>query len=231
MFLEMGILTNLLYKTRFANLVLPGYNYLFTPAQLAFLVEALTSTEAVPGNIIEVGCHQGRTSVYLCRHLDCLRSKKAYYALDTFDGFNRRDLDFEIDVRKKDPGLRTHFRDTRKVWFDAAMRLVDARRVTSIQADAAAFDYSQLGALSIALVDVDLYLPVKRALRAIWPLILPGGVMIADDCQPSEFYDGALVAYSEVCEELGIRPEICHDRLGVLRKPFERVCTSEARLG
>jgi hypothetical protein len=219
MFHGTGFLTNLLYKTPFAGLVLPQYNYLFTPAQLGFLIESLTSTKDVPGNVIEVGCHQGRTTLLLCKHLDCLQSAKTYYALDTFDGFTPRDLAFEIDHRGKHPGLRSQFRDTRKAWFDAAMRLGNASRVRSIQADAGSFDFSQLGPLSFALLDVDLYQPIKATLRGIWPLMAPGGLVIVDDCQASDYYDGALVAYTEFCEESRTASNICHDRLGLWQKP------------
>ena len=108
-------------------------------------MNCLTDTAEVPGDVIEVGCHQGRTSVFLNRHLDDLKSEKRYYALDTFEGFTERDLNHEINVRGKNSDLRSQFHDSKKQWFDAAMELNKANRVTSFKADAATFNYSQLG--------------------------------------------------------------------------------------
>lgn len=58
--------------------------------------------------------------------------------------------------------------------------------MTSIQADASKFDYSTVTPISFALVDLDLYLPMKSALLEVFSVISHGGVLVADDREPSK---------------------------------------------
>ncbi len=46
------------------------YAYMFTPAQLAFLLRCLEQTEHVPGAVVEIGRASGRTTVFLNKYLD-----------------------------------------------------------------------------------------------------------------------------------------------------------------
>ena len=48
--------------------------------------------------------------------------------------------------------------------------------------------------------------------------MLPGGIIVCDDCLPSGLYDGALLAYQEMVAEKGLTARIVHDKLGVIAK-------------
>ncbi len=213
-----GLLSRLLYHSPFFALVAAGYPYFFTPAQLGFLCDCLDETGNLPGCVVEIGCNRGSTTIFLNRHLRDRGIQKSYYALDTFSGFTRRDVSHEVEARGKAPSLGTHFAVNDQRWFDRSMQLAGFPNVHSIKCDAAEFDYSSLGPIALALCDVDLYLPTKSALKGTYDHLLPGGIIVCDDCLPSGPYDGALMAYQEMVAENGSAPRIVHDKLGVITK-------------
>jgi predicted O-methyltransferase YrrM len=214
-----GLLSRLLYHTPLFPLVAARYPYFFTPAQLAFLCDCLDETLNLPGCVVEVGCARGSTTIFLNRHLQARGIQKQYYALDTFTGFTRRDVSHEVEARGKSTSLDTHFTVNDQRWFDRSMQLAGCRNVHSIKCDAVAFDYSSLGPIALALCDVDLYLPTKSALKGTYDHLLPGGLIVCDDCVSSGPYDGALLAYREIVAESGSAERIVHEKLGVIAKP------------
>jgi hypothetical protein len=48
----------------------PIYRYCFTPPQLCFLCHCIEVTKQVAGNIAEVGCFDGSTTVFLNKYMD-----------------------------------------------------------------------------------------------------------------------------------------------------------------
>jgi hypothetical protein len=46
-----------------------------------------------------------------------------------------------------------------------------------------------------------------------------GGIIIVDDCQPDQMWDGALQAYEEFARERNLPMEIALEKLGVVRLP------------
>ncbi len=77
------------------------YDYSFTPRQLAFLVHSLDEVAAVEGDVVEVGCAYGLTTVFLNKHLADVASPKRYICVDTFEGFTARDAAYEETARGK----------------------------------------------------------------------------------------------------------------------------------
>lgn len=208
-----------LSRTRLARLVAHSYPYNFTPRQLCFLAGCIDRTAALSGAIAEVGVYRGYTTMFLNAHMDAEGIEKAYYAIDTFSGFVAEQLDHERAKRRKAPFIgvmRTAFADHSKTLFDRQFALSGVRRVRSIQADAAAFDYTAIAPLSFVLIDVDLYIPVLRALEKVVPLMQRGGIIVVDDCAPHHLYDGALQAYTEFVAAAGLPSNIVHSKLGVI---------------
>jgi predicted O-methyltransferase YrrM len=70
----------------------------------------------------------------------------------------------------------------------------------------------------LALLDVDLYLPTKKALPRICGATANGGVIIVDDVKNNTAYDGAYHAYMEFCEMMRISPRIIGSKCGLIYK-------------
>lgn len=196
---------------------MPHYSYMFTPAQLAFLVSCLDQTSSLPGPILEVGCARGHTTLYLNQHMDACGLEKPYICLDTFSGFTERDIRYEVHDRKKDPRFTWHgFGNNDQRWFDRAMELNGVHRVRSIQTDVNEFEFSGIENISFCLLDVDLYLPAKACLEKLPPKMAKGGIMVIDDCAPGTVFDGAHQAYQEFVRNQTLPNRTVCGKLGVL---------------
>ena len=204
---------------RGARWLTPQYHFAFDPEQLWLLCDQLDSVADVDGSVLEVGCAQGATTIYLNKHLDQRGRPRPYFCVDTFSGFTARDIEHERTRGHDDDYEDFDFNSPQL--FTAAMRLAGLRdRVTVTQADIVEHDLAAAAPVAFALVDVDLYVPMLAGLRKVWPILAPGGVIVVDDCLPNSKWDGALEAYVEVCEELGQPVDIRAGKLGLLRRPL-----------
>lgn len=210
-----------LFNSPLRRFVFPRYVYEFTPAQLCYLCQCLEQTRNLEGAVLEVGCANGATTTFLNKYMDAQGIEKPYHAVDTFAGFVTDDVAFEVANRRKTKTMYAgRFEANKKKWFDATMRQHRITRVRSVLADVNTFDLTSLGRVSFVLLDVDLYRPIKKALQELYASLVPGGIIVVDDCDPANFHwDGAHEAYNEFMESLARLPEIIHRKLGVVAKP------------
>ncbi|HUH61358.1 MAG TPA: TylF/MycF/NovP-related O-methyltransferase [Terracidiphilus sp.] len=202
---------------RFTRLGAPAYPYIVEPIQLATLVSEIERLKDVRGSILEVGVAWGMTSRFICEHLSaCGRPWERFYAIDTFESFEPKDVDFEINHRGK---TRAQVSGFDYLDFDAWRRnFRNFKFLTALKADCSAFDYEKVAPIKIAFVDVDLYLPTKSALRLIYAQLCEGGVILVDDVVQPSRWDGAYQAYSEFCAEAGLPFQMIGNKMGVIRK-------------
>ena len=193
------------------------YPYMNPPSQLMELAKQLLSVEA-PGAAVEVGCNQGWTTCFLVEALMERGVKRDYVCIDTFNGFTTEDVTFEYKMRGKTAGLYDDFfLINDPAWLKASISRFGYTNVHVERADAATFDYGSIGQIAFALVDVDLYRPVRASLERILPNMAKGGVVMVDDCDPRDYqWDGAYQAYEEVCQERNIQPEIVCQKFGII---------------
>ena len=195
------------------------YDYMFSPNQLIFLTQCLTETRDVPGCCVEIGCAYGRTTAFLRKFMDENEIAKPYYALDTFKGFVPEHLDYETERRDKDQGVDLWFVNNKKSWFDHSLKISGVKSVTSIECDAANFDFDSIAPISFALLDVDLYLPMIQILPKLYRNLSKGGFILVDDCMPHAYWDGSLAAYNEFVAAQGLEHKILFEKIGVIRRP------------
>ena len=198
------------------------YPYMFVPSQLAFLVECLDSTKLLTGAILEVGCAYGHTTVLLNTHLLTIGDKRKYYAIDTFSGFVKNDIEHEIKVRKNPLSARyfeLQFAGNSQAKFDKTLVANGHQNVISVQADVNKYDFLEVSSISFCLLDVDFYQPVHESLPKLYDLLEEGGIIVVDDCDPlSREWDGAYQAYREFVDERDLPSDIRLGKLGIIRK-------------
>ena len=90
--------------------------------------------------------------------------------------------------------------------------------INLIQADCSKFDFDTIGPIKLTLLDVDLYLPTKKALENTFNATVKGGVIIVDDVREDNAYDGAHQAYIEFCNENNMQPNIIGNKCGIIYK-------------
>jgi len=206
--LKTGIQTQLFFNI---------YPYMFQPKQLIFLTECVKAVEKVPGCFVEAGCAYGATTIFLNKFMDDEGIDRPYYAIDTFSGFVDDHAEYEIKSRGKPKGLKKYFTENKKAWFDKRTNLHGANRVESFESDVAKFDFSSIGPIAFCLLDVDLYKPIKDVLPRVYENMSPGGIIVVDDCQAPNLWDGALQAYEEFVQQKALPNEIAVEKLGIIR--------------
>jgi O-methyltransferase len=195
------------------------YPYMFLPSEILELARQLLSVK-VPGAAIEVGCHQGWTTCFLVEALMEQGVKRDYVCIDTFTGFTLEDVAAEYKSRGKAVGVYDEdFVINDPKWLKAPVKRFGYSNVSVHMADATTFDYQALGKIAFALVDLDLYRPVRESLKRIIPHMAKGGVVVVDDCDDAKDcrWDGAYQAFMEFCKERNITPEIVCRKLGIIR--------------
>lgn len=197
------------------------YSFLFEPPQLAFIGNCIYETKDIEGSIIEIGCAEGMTTVFLKKYMNFYDIHKEYVCIDTFSGFTKADINYEAQKLKKDPDvLKTLFSFNRKSWVDRTLKMNKIYDVRTCVGDINVLDLKDINIdkISFALVDLDLYLPILSALEKFYPLLEEGGMIVVDDCTDHEYFDGAYLAYKEFCSKYNITEQIYEKRLGIIRK-------------
>jgi len=196
------------------------YHYMFSPSQMCFLISCVNQTKDVDGIYFEIGCAEGRTTVFLNKHMQDKGIKKKYICLDTFSGFTNEDMDFEHSKREKDKDvLKIQFVANKKKWVDSTLKMNNINDVETIESDINTFELSdsKFNKIAMCLLDVDLYKPVLSALNKVYDRMQKGGIIIVDDCKQDKYYDGALQAYMEFCKSKSIEPNIVEEKLGIIK--------------
>ena len=140
-----------------------------------------TLEQGTDGDVIELGCYIGTTTLFLRRVLDAHPSDKTLYAYDSFEGLpDKISQDSsgageqfkagELSIGRKQ--FLQEFRRanlkapiTHKGWFKdlAPTQLPDT--------------------ISFAFLDGDFYSSIMDSLRIVWPRLATGGVITIDDYQ------------------------------------------------
>jgi len=216
------MIKDVVFRTRYKDMMLAQYQYMFLPTQLMLLCECLEETRNIPGSIAEIGCAFGDTTIFLNKYMDEVGLEKDYVAVDTFSGFVTTDVDAELQREGKrafETNYRTYFSENKKLWYDRAVRRADINRVRSVETDVNLFDLRTLGPLSFCLLDVDLYRPMTKALPELYEALSPGGIIAVDDCDAEmDLWDSADHAYKEFVASIGKPVDIQRGKIGIIRK-------------
>ena len=196
----------------------PRYPYMFKPKQLQTLANLLLSTNC-KGSIVEVGCDQGWTTCYLAEAMKEAEMDRPYICIDTFSGFLKADYEFEYTKRNKEAqNYEGYFKINDKKWVDYSIQRAGYHNIRTSKADASTFNYETIAPIAFCLLDIDLYIPVKRALPKIFKHMSTEGIIVVDDCEQDGIWDGAYQAYIEFCNEIGIEQKIVCGQLGIIVK-------------
>jgi len=171
-------------------------------AFLAGLLELVSTTDALQGDIIELGTYKGGTTISLAHYLQLIGSKKKVYACDTFAGH-------PYGTSSKIWMAKSHFSDTnlehvqRKCELfhvDDRIRLVEGRFEDSLDP---ALRHEMF---SLAFIDCDLYQSAKYSLTWLTSHLTKGGVIVTHDYFSSSDIRKAV---HEWCRNNGLKVTLC----------------------
>lgn len=174
------------------------------PERQYLYLDALWRTRHLDGAVVEVGCYRGGTTLTAKRFLERIGSQRPYLAIDTFAGFDAEQ--FRVDASHGTPqSLEAAFSDNSLEQVRRALDRHGGHGVQLLKGDIVTLPESSLPpTISVALIDVDLEVPVFEGLKRLFPRVQRGGVLLVDDCPEGTVWAGARVGYRRFVQERGL---------------------------
>lgn len=131
------------------------------------------------GDIVELGCYAGTTSVFIRRLLNQQASNKAFHVYDSFEGLppksqqdnNAAGIDFEAGK------LYVSKADFMKVFRGASLQPPVVHKGWFGQLS----DRDMPEHIAFAFLDGDFYESILDSLKLVWPRMQSGGIVLIDD--------------------------------------------------
>ena len=204
------------------NVMLPTYPYWVDPGVLAAMVGLIEATRGTGGAVVEIGVGRGDSSVFILEHLSTTGDPRDLVLVDTFGGFTPESIAHETGERNKARSEISDYSYLDRRVFEHGLARLGYSNYRIVEGDCVKVDWADVtGPVGAVLLDVDLYLPTRHALEAIWPLVVPGGGFVLDDCIEPNWADGALQAYTEFTDRQGLPFTRVGRSGGLIVKPGE----------
>lgn len=165
-----------------------------THAELRVILHELAATldQQVPGEVVELGCYNGGTSVLLGQLLK--PTTKRLWLYDSFSGLPTKTIQDQSPAGQQfQAGQLTASRQLVEKRFRQA-NLPRPRIKRAWFADLTPSDLPEQ--ICFAFLDGDYYQSLRDSLRLIWPKLQPGAVVVVDD-YANEALPGAARAVDE----------------------------------
>lgn len=179
-----------------------GSYFALQPQRLRCWLNAVWERRDLPGEIVEVGSFLCGTSIVTSKMLSNTGVRTRYVCCDTFNGFVPAQAKQDVAA-----GMLSHLQSAFPASIELVRLIVRSQGTTDLellQGDIVVMPESSLpGRISVCLLDVDLEEPIYVALAKLWPRLIPGGVIMVDDCDDSESWR-ARHGYQRFCREQGL---------------------------
>lgn len=166
------------------------------PAELHAILRELEGviSKGVAGDIVELGCYVGTTSLFLQRLLIKHSAQKALHVYDSFAGLPPKTAEDNSPAGEqfKDGELHATKSQLIKYFKQAGLPLPVIHKAWFNELIPADIPPT----IALAFLDGDFYDSIKQSLKLVWPNLAPGAVVIVDDYQ-SEALPGAKRAVEE----------------------------------
>lgn len=176
--------------------------------ELTVIIRELSRTldRGIMGDVVELGCYSGTTSLFIQRQLIDSGSDNILHLYDSFEGLPAKHQNDSSPAGEQFVAgeLSTTKQAVIKNFKRAQLPVPRIHRVWFEQMN----DQDLPSQICFAFLDGDFYSSIKCSLEVITPLLAAGAVIIVDDYQ-SESLPGAQKATDEWCVSHGLsaRPE------------------------
>ena len=164
------------------------------PRQLAVLQREITKCVALSGDVVECGSSRCGSSIKMAQWAP----HKTIFALDSFEGFNPRDVEHDQRLGSRVP--LGAFTSTSYEYVVQKVRALDIANVVIIPGFFEDTLAHWQNPLCFALIDCDLELPVRFCLTKIFPWLVPGGIILIDDYDSDRYLGGRVACDSFIRE-------------------------------
>ena len=183
-----------------------------TDIRVMRLVYCLEQTRYLKADIAECGIGSGYSMIYILSYLQRARDKRHYFGFDTFEGFpfiHSEDLiglpkhrkEISVVGRYKEFVLNHHLNTIKKINADNYASLFKGLFSKTIPP----LPNAQM--FSFVFMDCDLYESYRTCLDAMYPRIVPGGIILFDEYEHVVEWPGAKKAIDEFFCDKQEKPE------------------------
>ena len=134
----------------------------------------------IDGDIVELGCNIGTTSIYIRKWLNKHKSSKIYHVYDSWEGLPKK---LECD---KGLGNRQYFEGSCKTSKESFIQQFKIRNLLLPEIHSGWFkeipDKEYPDKICFAFLDGDFYSSIMDSLNKIYYKMVKGGIIIIDDC-------------------------------------------------
>lgn len=148
----------------------------------------------LPGAVAELGVYQGAFAASINR----LFPERTFYLFDTFTGFSQTDIDAEKNMISDTKASAGHFCDTSLELVRSCLPFPE--RAVFCPGHFPETLPDNMPPLAFVSLDPDLYQPTLAGLRAFWPRLVPGGILLIHDYNSAQF-QGVGQAVRTFCED------------------------------
>lgn len=168
------------------------------------------------GHIVEFGSYKGGNAFFMAYIVDKLYPGMKVYALDTFAGMPKTDL--EIDAHRVGDFKDVDLEEMRR--FALLNKISNLEFVRGLFQDTAPELLPKIGQVSLTHIDCDIYSAVVYSYGAVKPFMVSGGYYVFDDAIYSSCLGATEAVESKLIREDGLHSEQIFPQF-VFRSPIE----------
>ena len=171
----------------------------YLPNLMAIRREAVHATQGMSGTVVECGVFRGRSLATLAWLLEEGGDPRRVLGFDSFEGFPAPAPQDMVGGRYVDAHKKEYFADTSIDQVRTYLtQLVLGERVTLTPGFFAdSLPKVPIDAISVLVLDCDLYESYDTCLRCLYPLVEAGGWIVFDEYYSPGKYPGARIAVDE----------------------------------
>jgi O-methyltransferase len=153
----------------------------FEQAELNVLIRELGAVlkASVPGDIVEMGCYKGETSLHIARLVRELAPGKKLYLYDSFDGLPAKQIQDESPAGQQFKAGELPSNKKEVVRRMRAAGMQDVKVTKAWFSELTPKDMPEK--IAFAFLDGDFYQSITDSLRLVWPGLASGALVIVDD--------------------------------------------------
>jgi len=169
-------------------------NTMMGNGSLSIVGDGLLATENIEGDAVEIGCNKGKTSLFIRKTLEEIKDDRTFHVFDSFEGLSEPAEVDKIENTKVRKGcMKAPLLEFKQTFIGEKLPVIHKGFVEDT------LENELPEKLSFALIDCDLYDPIKFSAKLVHEKLQKNGVMVIHDYN-CNFLPGAKVAIDEFVE-------------------------------
>jgi len=160
--------------------IMPVISGMVTPAEVEFIIDTLEEALVlgVPGDVVELGCNQGTTSVFIRKLLDVTNSTKNFHVYDSFEGLPEKT---ELDDLSIVSGQKGECKSSKAYLLSVFEHFNLTPPIINTGWFAEIDDQYYPDQICFAFLDGDFYTSITDSLNKIYHKLSPGAIVCVHD--------------------------------------------------